>query len=96
MKSYDEDSPNEKTAARGVKMFKPGSRKDVQRRPGAFLLADVYPGEFNPRRLATVFFVADWDRFRNRATVLAVNPDYPSRIQAPASLAAVLFWSALG
>ena len=41
--SYDEDSPNEKTAARGVKMFKPGSRKDVQRRPGAFLLAEVYP-----------------------------------------------------
>ena len=41
--SYDEDSPNEKTAARGVKMFKPGSRKDVGRRPGAFLLAEVYP-----------------------------------------------------
>ena len=41
--SYDDDSPNEKTAARGVKMFKPGSRKDVQRRPGAFLLAEVYP-----------------------------------------------------
>ena len=41
--SYDEDSPNEKTAARGVKRFKPGSRKDVQRRPGAFLLAEVDP-----------------------------------------------------
>jgi hypothetical protein len=33
--SYDEDSPNEKTAARGVKIFKPGSRKDVKPRPGA-------------------------------------------------------------
>ena len=41
--SYDEDSPNEKTAARGVKIFKPGSRKDVKRRPGAFLLAEVDP-----------------------------------------------------
>jgi hypothetical protein len=34
---------NNKTAARGVKMFKPGSRKDVKRRPGAFLLAEVDP-----------------------------------------------------
>jgi len=41
--SYDEDSPNDKTAALGVKMFKPGSRKDVKRRPGAFLLAEVDP-----------------------------------------------------
>ena len=41
--SYDEDSPNEKTAARGVKIFKPGSRKDVKPRPGAFLLAEFDP-----------------------------------------------------
>src|SRR6266478_9198136 len=41
--SYDEDSPNEKTAARGVKIFKPGSRKDVKPRAGAFLLAEVDP-----------------------------------------------------
>jgi hypothetical protein len=41
--SYDEDSPNEKTVARGVKTFKPGSRKDVKQRPGAFLLAEVDP-----------------------------------------------------
>jgi hypothetical protein len=41
--SYDEDSPNEKTVARGVKIFKPGSRKDVKQRPGAFLLAEVDP-----------------------------------------------------
>ena len=32
--SYDKESPNEKTAARGVKVFKPSSRKDVKRRPG--------------------------------------------------------------
>jgi len=41
--SYDEDSPNEKTAAHGVKIFKPGSRKDVKPRPGAFLLAEIDP-----------------------------------------------------
>jgi hypothetical protein len=41
--SYDKDSPNEKTAARGVKIFKPGSRKGVKPRPGAFLLAEVDP-----------------------------------------------------
>jgi|SoiMetStandDraft_2_1073263.scaffolds.fasta_scaffold97902_2 hypothetical protein len=41
--SYEEDSPNEKTAARGVKIFKPGSRKDVKPRPGAFLLAEFDP-----------------------------------------------------
>ena len=39
--SYEKDSPNEKTAAQGVKMFKPGSREGVERRPGAFLLAEV-------------------------------------------------------
>ena len=64
--SYDEDSPNEKTAARGVKMFKPGSRKDVQRRPGAFLLAEVYPENSTHIGLRRLFFVADWDRSRNR------------------------------
>jgi hypothetical protein len=41
--SYEEDSPNEKTTARGVKIFKPGSRKDVKARPGAFLLAEFDP-----------------------------------------------------
>jgi hypothetical protein len=41
--SYEEDSPNEKTAARGMKIFKPGSRKDVKPRPGAFLLAEFDP-----------------------------------------------------
>ena len=41
--SYDKESPNEKTAARGVKVFKPGSRKDVKRHPGAFLLAELDP-----------------------------------------------------
>jgi hypothetical protein len=41
--SYEEDSPNENTAARGVKIFKPGSRKDVKPRPGAFLLAEFDP-----------------------------------------------------
>ena len=38
--SYDEDTPNEKTAAQGVKIFTPGSRKDVKPRAGAFLLAE--------------------------------------------------------
>ena len=38
--SYDEDTPNEKTAAQGVKIFLPGSRKDVKPRAGAFLLAE--------------------------------------------------------
>jgi hypothetical protein len=38
--SYDEDTPNEKTAAQGVKVFTPGSRKDVKPRAGAFLLAE--------------------------------------------------------
>jgi hypothetical protein len=38
--SYDEDTPNEKTAARGVKIFTPGLRKDVKPRAGAFLLAE--------------------------------------------------------
>lgn len=38
--SYEEDSPNEKTAAQGVKIFTPGSRKDVKPRAGAFLLAE--------------------------------------------------------
>lgn len=38
--SYDEDTPNEKTAAQGVKVFTPGSRKDVKPRGGAFLLAE--------------------------------------------------------
>lgn len=41
--SYDEDSPDEKTAASGVKIFKPGSRKDVKPRAGAFLLAERDP-----------------------------------------------------
>ncbi|MFL6822543.1 MAG: hypothetical protein ACJ8FA_08240 [Xanthobacteraceae bacterium] len=41
--SYDEDSPNQKTAARGMKIFKPGSRKDVKPRAGAFLLAEFDP-----------------------------------------------------
>lgn len=39
--SYEEDSPNEKTAAEGVKIFTPGSRKDVKPRAGAFLLAEL-------------------------------------------------------
>ena len=38
--SYDEDTPNEKTAAQGLKIFTPGSRKDVKPRAGAFLLAE--------------------------------------------------------
>ena len=38
--SYEEDTPNEKTAAQGVKIFTPGSRKDVKPRAGAFLLAE--------------------------------------------------------
>ena len=38
--SYDEDTPNEKTAAQGVKICTPGSRKDVKPRAGAFLLAE--------------------------------------------------------
>jgi hypothetical protein len=40
---YEEDSPNEKTTVRGMKIFKPGSRKDVKARPGAFLLAEFDP-----------------------------------------------------
>lgn len=37
---YEQDTPNKKTPARGVKIFTPGSRKDVKPRPGAFLLAE--------------------------------------------------------
>ena len=72
--TYDKDGPNEKTAARGVKMFKPGSRKDVKRRPGAFLLAEVDPGSdeqdagydqqfyFSPIKGGKLSFrfIADW------------------------------------
>ena len=71
--SYDEDSPNKKTAAHGVKIFKPGSRKDVKRRPGAFLLAEVDPNSdgqdaddqqfyFSPIRDGKLSFrfIAEW------------------------------------
>jgi hypothetical protein len=37
---YEQDTPSDKTSARGVKIFTPGSRKDVKPRPGAFLLAE--------------------------------------------------------
>ena len=37
---YEEDTPNKKTPARGVKVFTRGSRKDLKPRPGAFLLAE--------------------------------------------------------
>lgn len=43
--SYDEDTPNEKTAAQGVKIFTPGSRKEVKPRAGAFLLAEFDPAD---------------------------------------------------
>ena len=36
---YEQDTPSAKTSARGVKIFTPGSRKDVKPRPGAFLRA---------------------------------------------------------
>jgi hypothetical protein len=40
---YEQDTPSDKTSARGVKIFTPGSRKDVKPRPGAFLLAEFDP-----------------------------------------------------
>src|SRR5215475_7014074 len=40
--SYDEDTPDQKKPAHGVKTFTPGTRKDIKLkpRPGAFLLAE--------------------------------------------------------
>ena len=58
--SYDEDSPNEKTAAHGVKIFKPGSRKDVKPRPGAFLLAEVDPNSDEHDGKLSFRFIAEW------------------------------------
>jgi hypothetical protein len=58
--SYDEDTPNEKTAAQGVKVFTPGSRKDVKPRAGAFLLAEfadrgvIFAQTFAPSNLSSM------------------------------------------
>src|SRR5262245_1514090 len=35
--------PEQEDTRRGMKIFKPGSRKDVKPRPGAFLLAEFDP-----------------------------------------------------
>jgi hypothetical protein len=73
---YEEDTPNETTPGRGVKIFVPGSRKDVRPKAGAFLLTEYDDAQqgggltftdnqqyyFNPVKdgKLTFAFIADW------------------------------------
>jgi len=72
---YVQDTPDKKTPARGVKIFAPGSRKDVKPRPGAFLLAEFESSDggglkvfdnqqfyFSPVKggKLSFHFIADW------------------------------------
>ena len=72
---WEQDTPNEKSLARGVKIWAPGSRRDVHPRPGAFLLAEYQADAengltlfndqqyyFDPIRdgILTFAFIADW------------------------------------
>src|SRR5438067_333171 len=72
---YEQDTPDQKEPARGIKIFASGSRKDMKPKPGAFLLSEFDEAEgsglvvddnqqyyFDPIKdgKLTFAFVADW------------------------------------